>query len=128
MAEETRSLKSSIIGGLIGAVAAAVVGGIIALSTNFFSFAYDKAISTATDTILQNLTVVLRSGESTSSHDFLASCQDNEIAVGGYCVITSGDGYIQNQGQHEKDYFCTYSRRSDPQVNVEIKVACLGRR
>jgi len=119
------SYKSALIGGVIGALATAVVGGAVALVP-----AAGNAITmTFVDSMLTHLEVRLRQGGSTNNSDFSARCEADEKVVGGSCAITSGDGVIQNQGTTPDNGFsCTYSRRADPHVTAAIFAACLKRK
>jgi hypothetical protein len=116
--------KTAFIGGVIGAVATALVGGAIALLP-----AGGSAITAAiVGALLNHLTVELRQGGSTNNSDFIAHCEKGEKVVGGVCTITSGNGVIQNEGTTPDNGFgCTYSRRADPQVTATIYAACLKR-
>ena len=117
--------KSALIGGVIGALATALVGGGIALLPSA-----GNAITTMmVDSLLRHLEVKFHQGGSSNNSDFVAHCDDDEKVVGGACTITSGDGAIQNEGTTpDNGYNCTYSRRADPHVTATIFAACLKRK
>jgi hypothetical protein len=127
--EETRGYRNAFIGGIIGAVATALVGGVSALFMNLGSFATNTATDRIAETTFKQHKIVMHEGGSSNNFDFEAHCEDGEIPVGGICRIESGDGYLQNEGINDQGRFtCTYSRRADPNgVKARIFEACLGR-
>jgi hypothetical protein len=120
--------RSAFIGGVIGAVATALVGGGIALLTYGGSAATDLFVNQTAGAILNHFQIRLREGGSSNGSDFEAKCEEHEIAVGGSCIISAENGALQNAGTTSTGYSCTYSRRADPSVKARIFAACLGRK
>jgi hypothetical protein len=122
--------KGALIGGIIGAIATTLVGGAVAVLTNVRYAITDWTIFQATDSILNHMRVRLREGTTENNSDFRATCEGDEIVVGGRCIITDGNGALQNLGTSDdgKYFTCTYSRRADATVKGRIFAACLGLR
>lgn len=122
------NFRSALIGGIVGAVATALVGGGVAAltyGTNAATGFFANLIAGAT---LDHLQVRLREGGTNNGSDFSAKCEADEIVVGGSCIIMADNGVLQNAGTTSDGYGCTYSRRADPAVKARIFAACLGRR
>jgi len=123
------SLRDGIIGAIIGAIATPAVGAILFLS----GVLKDSIMNGITDAVLARLTLVSSHGTNKNGSDFTATCDEGTKIVGGSCTITRGDGYLQNAGSMPSNgggsYFCTYSRRSDPNgVQADVTALCLKRK
>lgn len=122
------SYKSALIGGVVGAVATALVGGGVALLTYGGNTATSFFVNQTAGAILSHFQVRLREGGTKNGSDFDAQCEEHEIAVGGSCIIEADNGVLQNAGTTADGYSCTYSRRADASVKARIFAACLGRK
>jgi hypothetical protein len=127
MAESNKSVadgyKSAFIGGVVGAVATALVTGAFAFLAYGGTAVTGFFINQTAGALLDHMQVRLREGGSKNSSDFDAKCEEHEIPVGGLCYITAENGALQNAGTTQDGYSCTYSRRADPSVKARIFAA-----
>jgi hypothetical protein len=125
--EKSKSLKSSIAGAIIGSLVTAIAAAAVAFLGGFWTNISDASLRKLAELVFNRFEVHLRLGTTQNNSDFSSECLKDEIVVGGACKVTTGDGTIQNVGIFSaKTFGCTYSRRSDPTVKVEVTAACLA--
>lgn len=134
-----RSWSKTFVAGIVGAgatIAVTLIIGVLGYMTHFFEHAIGHV---AMDAVIHHVTVEMRPGLAEFNKDdrtadkwsYFAKCQRDELLLGGSCIITSEDGYLQSEGiEHRKDgserYVCKYSKRADPDgVRALVLAACL---